>query len=1248
MSLLTKKVYQSVINILEHITEHPWSEKTLFVLFVLLSVLAVFPAALHMIPHSDIASLLGNADGSYTIFPELWSSYNFGQNNASLWLAIPINTGYYFLLKILHLSPHIAQFMMFASMVLLGLSGMYYLLRSQLFGLGQMAAFVGALFYVFNPYTITYLPGSFYSMIPHFFLPLQFLLYTLAIYKKSAVYAILAAFVMSLSFGMNLVFDVIAFCLLFTYGLWSVFALKLLPLRRFIWISGIFLATTLLLVSWWFIPYILTSMGDISSSNSLLASETFYNNDSSPLNLLRFLGSWGFFGSNAGIPYFWFSPSYKTSPLMLLAPFLLMSLIFAAILTLFSHHNRLLRLQFRYFVIAFIILLAIVGGKHDAWPTSGLAEWSFENVPFFSIFRNTHKWMSLVIFCSAVIVARIVTRRSTEGILSAKTRAVVLVTLIAISAYPMATGRLFNTDQYVGSIPTYWYAMAEKVRAEKNDDSRTLLLPDQYFDAYRWNDIKVSIPGSLAKTLTGRAIVANTCIGCAPPRALEFLKYIYPAMNSPKAISLLKAVGVTSILQRNDYDYVYYNKESPAQVAVQLHQLGLATSSSIGALDFYSLRKGLGVAPRVMVPNRMLQVSSLNEAAIFLQSHNTASTAFILEKDLSGFDSKKLKLNAVATLFTPDDATWVKGETISTVQIPRSALYELSESEDSSKVLEIMRRGQDTILNVDLRHSAPTLKIDDITAGAAGYSWLKTVSSSSNESEDSSIIVSGAGTPTRELKSKTITPGEFITFYAASSSLQISNLSMVKQTNLLPNGDFSDGLWQKQVSNCEGGDTDKMSMSLVAGGIWGNALSLTSTGGLACTLSLPVEDFDNTEGYEVALRYKIERGAAPSFCVWDGTQCLVKMLLNGAYGQWHTYEGSFTPNESSSQLVIFLYTPNGNFIESESHFSDISVKKALVVKSDIDFSSLKKKNAIFSIEEGMRTFSVKSEVEGNNLIDNSLIHSATWNKPVSNCSGSYDETQQLLSVIDTDNQKALELKAHSGSACTSIGLTDPFYPKNDYLLSFDSLVLSGNGRYCIWDGMKCLIKSPPQTKAVTRDWQHSDILFTTDSARQLRLFIYADSEKDIVGQVVFQNLSVKKLIKPVLNSVIVKPVTYSDYKPVTTTYVEKSLTLRVGEVTIPNDVNFPLVFLETYHPGWRLYVNNQEVKTHFVVDSFANGWVVNTREVGVMPGQVVEYRIEYSPQRWFYVGLMISAMTILLCLGYLGYHGIKRVKSRKY
>ncbi len=120
---------------------------------------------------------------------------------------------------------------------------------------------------------------------------------------------------------------------------------------------------------------------------------------------------------------------------------------------------------------------------------------------------------------------------------------------------------------------------------------------------------------------------------------------------------------------------------------------------------------------------------------------------------------------------------------------------------------------------------------------------------------------------------------------------------------------------------------------------------------------------------------------------------------------------------------------------------------------------------------------------------------------------------------------------------------------------------------------------------------------------------------------------------------------------------------------------FTLVFSESFHEGWRAYVRQGqgsrvkgqgeepwsaiwslwkdrdvriEIKDHFEVNGFANGWMVQSGQKAKGEGQKeqdFEIVLEFKPQRLFEVGLLISATTLIGCIGYLGYGWMRKRKK---
>jgi len=82
---------------------------------------------------------------------------------------------------------------------------------------------------------------------------------------------------------------------------------------------------------------------------------------------------------------------------------------------------------------------------------------------------------------------------------------------------------------------------------------------------------------------------------------------------------------------------------------------------------------------------------------------------------------------------------------------------------------------------------------------------------------------------------------------------------------------------------------------------------------------------------------------------------------------------------------------------------------------------------------------------------------------------------------------------------------------------------------------------------------------------------------------------------------------------------------------------FMLSFAESYDPLWVAYVNGEKIQS-VPLYSVINGFWFN--QIGLL-----EITIEYEPQKWLYVGSIISATTLIACAAYLIYGWMKRVAA---
>ena len=105
-----------------------------------------------------------------------------------------------------------------------------------------------------------------------------------------------------------------------------------------------------------------------------------------------------------------------------------------------------------------------------------------------------------------------------------------------------------------------------------------------------------------------------------------------------------------------------------------------------------------------------------------------------------------------------------------------------------------------------------------------------------------------------------------------------------------------------------------------------------------------------------------------------------------------------------------------------------------------------------------------------------------------------------------------------------------------------------------------------------------------------------------------------------------------------------------------------LVFLDPYHKLWELYLTKDReeflVGSHDVVFGYANGWTIDPEYIKknfpkdaytINPdGSInLDLTLYFKPQSYFYLGLIISGTTLVLCLSYLGYIGIQSWRKRR-
>lgn len=79
-------------------------------------------------------------------------------------------------------------------------------------------------------------------------------------------------------------------------------------------------------------------------------------------------------------------------------------------------------------------------------------------------------------------------------------------------------------------------------------------------------------------------------------------------------------------------------------------------------------------------------------------------------------------------------------------------------------------------------------------------------------------------------------------------------------------------------------------------------------------------------------------------------------------------------------------------------------------------------------------------------------------------------------------------------------------------------------------------------------------------------------------------------------------------------------------------------------------------ETHYKINDYGNSWLIDADNLCVRANLChknpdgswdMDMVIEFWPQRWFYLGLLISGTTLAGCLGYLGFVGVRALRRRR-
>lgn len=288
-----------------------------------------------------------------------------------------------------------------------------------------------------------------------------------------------------------------------------------------------------------------------------------------------------------------------------------------------------------------------------------------------------------------------------------------------------------------------------------------------------------------------------------------------------------------------------------------------------------------------------------------------------------------------------------------------------------------------------------------------------------------------------------------------------------------------------------------------------------------------------------------------------------------------------------------------------------------------------------------------------NLVRNPSLEQGLWQAKVSDCYA-YDNkprvSMRLSREQKTVGKQSLELETSRHIACTGPN-TITVEPQAAYLLSFD--YQSPQGRFA---GYNVTFDDPARTSleerlsATDTDKWHTFTrpLVIPKNAHTFKLVLYAYPDRETATATFARYDNVSLINMPSLDDTFyfVANQPNSNNPPALINYTLNDPTRKSIHVTDAQKP-FYLVTNETYQPQWQLSLiasngflqpeSTFPIKTHIKLNNATNAWYIDpTKLCKDTPACKLEptgdYQfdlvMEFAPQRWFYIGSIISFVTL--------------------
>jgi|GEM_PF-3278989 len=501
--------------------------------------------------------------------------------------------------------------------------------------------------------------------------------------------------------------------------------------------------------------------------------------------------------------------------------------------------------------------------------------------------------------------------------------------------------------------------------------------------------------------------------------------------------------------------------------------------------------------------------------------------------------------------------------------------------------------------------------------------------------------------------------------------------------NLLINPSFEEGAWAEKVGDCNNYDSNpslSMELDLTQKTLGQYSLKLSAQKHNACTN----QKFDVTPGnYIVGFDYQSPNSnrAGSYLKLNDVNETIIKNDLVIEDSDWHSYHEELEVPEgtTSAQLHIYAYESDknkNNIVRYDNFiFSRLNLEKKIVIVKPTE----KYKKIELDLLEGDNVFEYKdTDHNYDNKFLNGSFEEGSWQEKVGDCHN-YDDNKIITMSLNTDKKtdgdQSLQLEATRHVACVSKGIL--VEGGRNYILKFDYQSDDSKlaGYYVAFDNPE-KTKFSEKINISNTDWNTFEKnIRVPEGSKKMTIFIYAYPTDNVTNNVVrYDNFQLIQLPDFEDRFYLVSEPKERLIEPRETNFDLINPTKKLVHVkgaTTP----FFLAMSESYHPQWELQMNNEKIQGlldswwpfaqrqkvgdeyHYKLANFLNAWYVDVPELCKEGNKAckknddgsydIEMVVEFWPQRWFYLGLLISGTTLVGCVGYLGYDFVKNRKRKK-